>query len=294
MESASTHVSPAFTSSMTSRWIPATTMVVLMTVAAAWLKVDTYDTGYGCAHQVSPPTPLVELDTEVADRPGRVLGSAPDQKVIRGPAWSEQVRDIPLRTHMTEYRAGAREPRDYLISASPFSCFVLTFHGLDRWLKCVIVLIGCWMSDTRGCGCCELLQGSSPLARVMSERPPQRPYPLARVMSPTHMFLPVAEDRFDMALPFMWLMNLMQMVILFVDYGTMQSRCFVTCRGECRTPDRMNPFEDVFVYNKNRVLYPALVKVGLMPTLLSEICIPVTRGGHSSRRRLHFSGSTRA
>ena len=113
---ASTHVFPVFVN-----------MAVLMAAAVAWLKVYMHYTGYGCAHQVSPPKSLVELDREVANRL-EILGSAPGLRADVGPAWSEQVRGIPLR-NMIGHRAGARYTRDYLISASPFSCFVLPFTG---------------------------------------------------------------------------------------------------------------------------------------------------------------------
>ena len=226
MRFTSTHVSPASRS--------ATFMMVFMLAAAgAWLKDDMYHTGYGCYYPVSVPPPLVDLGRSSSTCVEAHAQGKGDYEPI-DPAWSEQVRGIPDCVDKIKYRAGPRETRKSLNSASPFSCLLL-LHGLDRWLKSVVVLLGYWVCKMSGCGSCKLLW-----------RPLQGPYPLARVMSPTLMLLPVerdgsatatlvlrtmglvqmplimAEYQSDLVLTCLWIMDLLHMVTLLMAYGIMQ------------------------------------------------------------------------
>ena len=83
---------------------------------------------------------------------------------------------LPLALNDLEYRAGARESRVYFVpntSASTSPWFLRACrYGLNNWLWCVFVLIGCWMNDRDMCG-------------EFGVPPP--PYPLARIHHPTRL-----------------------------------------------------------------------------------------------------------
>ena len=169
-------------------------MVLMLATAGARLKYDVYYTDIWLR--------LPSERSAATGRPGscfkyRCVAHTPGNGDYEptDPAWSEQVRGIPLRC-VPEYRAGARESRDSLTFASPFSFWFL-HHGLNRWLKFVVVLLGYGVCKTSGYGSCKMLR--HPLHEV--PRGIQGANPLARVMSPTHMRLLVDGYRSATATP---------------------------------------------------------------------------------------------
>ena len=218
----SSHMSPASWS--------ATFMTIFMLVAAVgWLKYDMFYTDI-----------RLRLPSERSAATGGP-GST-------DPAWSEQVRGIPLR-YLPKYRAGARD-RAHSFSPLLLSRFLPRLYGLNGWLKFVVVLLGYGVSRKSGDGSYELLR--QPLYEV--PRGIQGANPLARVMSPTHMRLLVdgyrgatatlvrrvvgsmhmdlpgqAEDRGHMVLSFLWIMDLFLPILMPIAYRITQLQFFDHC-----------------------------------------------------------------